>query len=104
MSAWASPHRFPVLLGLLLAALLAAQCVFVAWVIIDRERLIRERDNARQAAERNYRAAAELEAGTRPIRNNPDAEARAAQAESRRAIAEERPGIENMILQHSLTK
>jgi hypothetical protein len=99
----ASPHRFPVLLGLLLAALLAAQCVFVAWVIIDRERLIRERDNARQAAERNYRAA-ELEAGARPIRNNPDAEARAAQAESRRAIAEERPGIDNMVLQHSLTK
>jgi hypothetical protein len=77
---------------------------FVAWVVHDRQRLIRERDEARQAAEWNYRAAVELEARARPVRNDPNAEDRAAQAELRRAIAEERPGIDNMILQHSLTK
>ncbi len=103
----ASPRRFPVLLGLVLAALLAAQCVFVAWVIFDRQRLIRERDDARQTAESNYRAAIELEARAKPTPNDAataDAEARAAQAESRARISDERPGIDNMILQHSLTK
>jgi hypothetical protein len=41
-------YRFSLRTLLIVVTLLAAQCGFVTWVIRDRERLIRERDDAIQ--------------------------------------------------------
>jgi hypothetical protein len=49
-----------------------------AWVIQDRQRLIRERDEARQAAEFNYQAAVDADSRAKATEKNAIAEREAA--------------------------
>jgi hypothetical protein len=88
---------------LILVTLLAAQCAFVAWVARDRQRLIREHDDALRAAES---AATEQE-------SKASAAERAARAVWWRAIEElkyqkqilsERPGINDLSERRDMTK
>jgi hypothetical protein len=88
---------------MIVVTLLAAQCAFVAWVVRDRQRLIRERDDALRAADN---AATEQE-------SKASAAERAAQAEWWHAVEElkyqkqilsERPAVNRLIERRDMTK
>jgi hypothetical protein len=84
------------------------QAVFVGsitWLVEDRQPLTRERDEARRAAEWNYRAAIEEQSKTMTAKSAAqEAGDRVRSLEIQNAIANERPGINNLIERRDMTR
>ena len=76
----------------------------ITWLLVDRQRLIRERDKARCAAEWNYRTAVEEQSKTKIAKNSAqEVDERVRSLEIQNAIANERPGINNLIEHRDMT-